>query len=121
MCWKEAKRGKVMPNSAPTVELKASSATVVFGCARGTAPASCKPDTGQVTLSAKSSDVDGDSLLYTFSTTGGRITGDGANVVWDLSGAQTGTYTATVEVDDGCGCIAFSSTSVSVVECDDCQ
>ncbi|HEY0083834.1 MAG TPA: hypothetical protein VGB61_13655, partial [Pyrinomonadaceae bacterium] len=55
---------------------------------------------------------------YTWSTTGGRITGDGANVSWDLSGVQPGTYTASVEVDDGCGCIAFSSTTVTVERCE---
>lgn len=118
---KKGKPGKVMPNVPPTVELKASSGNVVLGCVSGTVPASCKPDTGRVTLSAKSSDADGDSLLYTFSTTGGRVSGDGPEVVWDLSGAQPGTYTAAVEVDDGCGCIAFSSTTVSLVECSDCQ
>ena len=31
-----------------------------------------------------------------------------------------GTYTASVEVDDGCGCITSSSTSVTVANCPDC-
>jgi hypothetical protein len=59
-------------------------------------------------------------LLYTYSTTGGRITGDGANVSWDLTGVQPGTYPSTVEVDDGCGCVAFSSTTVTVAGCTNC-
>jgi hypothetical protein len=59
-------------------------------------------------------------LLYTYTTTGGRVTGDGANVSWDLAGVQPGTYTATVEVDDGCGCVAFSSTTVTIADCSDC-
>jgi len=71
-----------------------------------------------VQLSANATDPDGDTLLYTYTTTGGRVTGDGANVSWDLSGVQPGTYTATVEVDDGCGCVAFSSTTVTVAEPD---
>ncbi len=118
---KNGKPGKPMPNSPPTVELKASSENVVLGCLSGATPASCKLDSGNVTLSAKSSDADGDSLLYTFSTTGGRITGDGSEATWDLTGVQPGSYTATAEVDDGCGCIAFSSTTISVAQCSDCQ
>jgi hypothetical protein len=66
-----------------------------------------------VPLAATASDPDGDTLLYTWSTTGGRITGDGPNATWDLSGVAPGTYTALVEVDDGCGCIAYTpSTNV---------
>ncbi|MDT4952625.1 MAG: hypothetical protein QOJ02_763 [Acidobacteriota bacterium] len=48
------------------------------------------------------------------------MSGDGANVSWDLTGVQPGTYTSTVEVDDGCGCVAFSSTTVTVAECTNC-
>jgi hypothetical protein len=77
----------------------------------------CVATSSQVQLAANATDPDGDTLLYTWSTTGGRITGDGANVTWDLSGVQPGTYTASVEVDDGCGCIAFSSTTVTVERC----
>jgi hypothetical protein len=41
-------------------------------------------------------------------------------VTWDLSGLAPGTYTASVEVDDGCGCISFSSTTVTIANCNDC-
>jgi hypothetical protein len=116
------KPGTVLPNTPPTVELKASMDSVVLACEGGKTSASCKPDACKlVILSTKASDADGDLLLYTYSTTGGRITGDGSAVIWDLSSAQPGTYTATVEGDDGCGCIAFSSTSVSVTQCSDCK
>src|SRR5205085_11676274 len=36
------------------------------------------------------------------------------------TGVQPGTYTSTVEVDDGCGCVAFSSTTVTVAGCTGC-
>ncbi|MDQ3258436.1 MAG: hypothetical protein M3R15_31880, partial [Acidobacteriota bacterium] len=78
---------------------------------------SCTPTSTQVQLSASATDPDGDTLLYTYSVTGGRIVGDGPNVSWDLSGVAAGTYTANVEVDDGCGCVAFSSTTVTVNAC----
>jgi len=73
-----------------------------------------------VSLTTVATDPDGDTLLYTYSTTGGRITGDGPNVTWDLSGVAAGTYTSTVEVDDGCGCVTFSSTTVTVATCPNC-
>jgi hypothetical protein len=110
----------VVPNNPPTTAVSASPSRVVLA-------AECPPDqrpvegctsTGStVQLAANATDPDGDTLLYTWSTTGGRITGDGANVTWDLSGVQPGTYTASVDVDDGCGCIAFSSTTVTVERC----
>ena len=82
---------------------------------------SCTPSANQqVQLSANATDPDGDTLLYTYTVTGGRITGDGPNTTWDLSGVTPGTYTASVEVDDGCGCVAFSSTTVTVGSCEGC-
>ena len=109
-----------LPNQAPTV-------TVTSSTSRVTLPANCPPDqmadpactpsSTSVQLTANATDPDGDTLLYTWTTTGGRITGDGPNVTWDLSGVQPGTYTANVEVDDGCGCIAFSSATVTVDSC----
>src|SRR5205823_13376428 len=111
-----------LPNQPPVVNLSASKGTITLPCPPGTSPqANCTVgDNPVVSLAANASDPDGDTLLYTYSTTGGRITGDGANVSWDLTGVQPGTYTATVEVDDGCGCVAFSSTSVTVAGCTNC-
>ena len=39
--------------------------------------------------------------FYTWSVTGGTLTGEGRAVSWNLSGVQPGTYTASVEVNDG--------------------
>jgi hypothetical protein len=118
---KPGKPGTVLPNTPPTVELKPSRESIVLHCESGT-PETCEPDACKlVILSANASDADRDQVLYTFTTTGGRITGDGSAVIWDLSDQQPGSYTASVEVDDGCGCIAFSSTSVSVAQCSDCK
>jgi hypothetical protein len=110
----------VVPNNPPTTAVSASPSRVVLAaeCPPGERPVEGCTSTGStVQLAANATDPDGDTLLYTWSTTGGRITGDGANVTWDLSGVQPGTYTASVEVDDGCGCIAFSSTTVTVERC----
>jgi hypothetical protein len=110
----------IFPNNPPTVSLTASSSRVVLAadCTGGQVPdSSCTPTAGTVQLSANATDPDGDTLLYTYSTTGGRITGDGPNATLDLAGVAPGTYTVTVEVDDGCGCIAFTSTTVTVDRC----
>jgi len=111
----------ILPNQPPTVTLSASSATITLPCPPGQISSSCTPSASQtVNLTANASDPDGDTLLYTYSTTGGRVTGTGATATWDLTGVQPGTYTSTVEVDDGCGCIAFSSTTVTVAGCTGC-
>ena len=108
-------------NNAPVVELRASEQKITLACPDGTASQTCTPSPGQqVQLQATAKDPDGDTLLYTYSVTGGKAAGNGAEVTWDLSGLQPGTYTATVEVDDCCGCVAFSSVQVKVEACGDC-
>jgi hypothetical protein len=113
---RNARAPEFLPNQAPTVSLSTSAGTITLPCPEGTiSTGSCQVGTpSTVQLSANATDPDGDTLLYTYSTSGGRITGEGPNVSWDLTGVQPGTYTATVEVDDGCGCMSFSSTTVTV-------
>lgn len=111
----------IFPNQPPTVSVTASSSTVTLAaeCGSGQRPLeSCTPTSPTVSLSANATDPDGDTLLYTWSTTGGKISGDGPNATLDMSGAAPGTYTVTVEVDDGCGCIAFNTTTVTVNRCE---
>jgi hypothetical protein len=99
----KGKPGSVLPNLPPNIGLAASTA---FIATRAEA---------RVDLNAIACDPDGDSMLYTYSTTGGRITGEGANANWNLDGVmRPGSYTVSVEVDDGCGCVTFSSTVVTL-------
>lgn len=120
---RKSREPSILPNQPPTVALSASTAAITLPCAEGShstsnsCPASPSMAVG---LNAKATDPDGDTLLYTYTVSGGRVSGEGANVNWDLSGVGPGTYTATVEVDDGCGCISFSSTSVTIANCPDC-
>lgn len=119
---RNARAPTVLPNQPPVISSFTASATTISVPATCTPPAipdpACTPTSpSQVTLTTSASDPDGDTLLYTYSTTGGRVTGTGPTVTWDLSGVSAGTYTATVEVDDGCGCVAFSSTTVTVNAC----
>lgn len=113
----------ILPNQPPVVSLAASTATITLPCgpdqhsSSGLCPAAASTSVG---LTTTASDPDGDTLLYTYTVTGGRVTGEGANVTWDLSGVGPGTYTASVEVDDGCGCITAQSTTVTIASCPDC-
>src|SRR5205807_10301848 len=100
----------ILPNQPPVISSFAASATTItMPCPPGTTSSTC-PAAANTTLGlvTTASDPDGDTLLYSYTVTGGRITGEGANVSWDLSGVGPGTYTASVEVDDGCGCITSS-------------
>ena len=119
---RNARSPEYLPNQAPTVTLSSSSTNIVLPCPPGQR-AECTPgpsSSQQVQLTANATDPDGDTLLYSYNVSGGRITGEGPNVTWDLTGVTPGTYTANVEVDDGCGCISFSSVSVTVANCDRC-
>lgn len=95
--------GSILPNTPPTIGLATSTAYIATNAG------------AQVNLKAIACDPDGDNVLYTYTVTGGRITGDGASAVWNLSGVtRPATYTVSVEVDDGCGCVSFDSTEVTL-------
>lgn len=120
--YSSKRKGDYLPNIPPKVELKASVENITLPCKSGETSASCTTDSCQIIiLKADASDADGDTILYTNVVSGGRVSGDGAAVIWDLKGAEPGSYTATVEVDDGCGCIAFDAAQVTVASCGDCK
>jgi hypothetical protein len=98
---------------APTVVLDASS-TAVSVCPRDASRADAR-----VQLVAHATDPQGGQLRYDWTTSGGRIEGDGPNTTWDLTGVQPGVYTAQVEVTRGRerDCLAFTTTTVRVTEC----
>jgi hypothetical protein len=104
-----AKRtSKLFPNQPPTVKLRPQ---YTLGQPDQTWPV---PAAGKLTFASDAADPDKDTLLYTYSVTGGRVDGDGPTSEWNFSGVASGTYTMTVEVDDGCGCIAFASSTAVV-------
>ena len=64
--------------------------------------------------------MDNDTLLFTWTVTGGRLSGEGKSVTWDLSGLAPGTYNASVEVNDGNGHPVPGSSTVTVEVCSGC-
>jgi hypothetical protein len=110
-----------VPNVAPVVSVSVSMASITLPCPPGTSSTSCTPSaTRSVELTSTATDADNDTLLYTWSVTGGRLTGEGSRVGWDLSGVNPGTYTATVEVNDGNAHIERATTTVTVADCTGC-
>jgi hypothetical protein len=108
------------PNQPPTVTSVTPSIANIYGaCPPPSTSATC-PTATTVTLVANATDPDNDQLLYTWSVTGGRLSGEGRQVEWDLTGVANGTYTATVEVNDGNQHTATGSTTVNVAACPDC-
>lgn len=62
------------------------------------------------------SDPDGDPLTYSYTASGGQITGTGANAQFDATGLAAGTYTVKCTVNDGRGGTADASGNVEVSE-----
>lgn len=119
---RNARSAPIPPNTGPTVtSVSASISSITRPCPPGTSSNSCTPTGNSVQLTAVASDPDNDTLLYTWSVTGGRVSGEGRNVTWDLSGVANGSYTATVEVGDGNQHTANGTATVSVSDCTGCK
>jgi outer membrane protein OmpA-like peptidoglycan-associated protein len=67
-----------------------------------------------VTVSCTASDPDNDPLTYTWSSTCGKVDGNGPQVRWLSAGVPLGSCTITAKVDDGRGGSASSSVAVRV-------
>ncbi len=79
----------------------------------------CEGDTiaSLVRLNARATSPSGNTIRYNWTTSAGRIDGNGADVTWDLSGVKPGYYKAFLAINSGSGdeaCEAFSSTAVLV-------
>jgi len=118
------KRAGDIVNQPANVDSVTLSATVItLGCPPGQQSRSgaCADTSRTISVATKASDPENDVLTYNYTVSGGRIVGTGANVQWDLSGAQAGTYTITTGVDDGCGvCGKTDTRTIRVETCPDC-
>lgn len=114
--------GKVENKFADVTNLELSETRVTVPCGPGTRPAegsNCSDDMA-VNVTTTAVDPENDVLTYNYTVSGGRIVGQGANVSWDLSGVQPGTYTVTAGVDDGCGVCGKTQTRTITVESCNC-
>ncbi len=63
---------------------------------------------------ATASDPDNDELTYSYSASGGQVTGTGPRAEFDSTGLQAGSYTVKCSVSDGKGGTADATTNVDV-------
>ncbi|HVE58026.1 MAG TPA: hypothetical protein VNB22_14440, partial [Pyrinomonadaceae bacterium] len=77
----------------------------------------------EIEIAAKGESSDPtDVLTYNYTVSGGKITGTGTNVTWNLTGVKPGKYTITAGVDNGCGvCGTTKTETVEVKDCPDCR
>jgi hypothetical protein len=119
---RNARTPPVPPTVPPVLSsVTASSSSITLPCEEGKMSNSCPTSANlSISLTANASDADNDVLLYTWTVTGGKISGDGKNVGWDLTGSMPGTYTATVSVSDGSHPAVTGSTTVTIAACPNC-
>jgi outer membrane protein OmpA-like peptidoglycan-associated protein len=93
---------RIIPNQPPTIECLTTTLDVASG--------------GSIELRARAADPDNDKLTYSWSSTGGTVSGTGETAVFNASGVRAGNYTVTTTVDDGRGGKASCSMMVYVSE-----
>lgn len=119
---RNARKTEEINKPANVTNLAVDETVVTGGCEPGFRPregTTCSTDMS-VGVATTAVDPEGDVLTYNYTVSGGRIVGTGANVSWDLTGAQPGTYTITAGVDDSCGVCGQTQTKTITVEKCDC-
>ena len=116
----EDRTGVISCPVAGVTNLTLSAAELVV-CPDGAKNKKCSNNKMEISVATEATDPEDDLLTYHYNISGGRIIGEGAKVIWDLSGVEPGTYTITAGVDDGCGiCGPTVTKTVTVKECPDC-
>ena len=113
---------RVTNQFANVTALTLSQSRVTIPCGPNEQPREGTTCSSEMTTNVTTTAVDpeNDVLTYNYTVTGGRIVGQGANVSWDLTGVNPGTYTITSGVDDGCGVCGQTKTETVTVEKCDC-
>jgi outer membrane protein OmpA-like peptidoglycan-associated protein len=90
------------PNHPPTANMSVERSPILPGEHTG--------------ITCNGSDPDNDPLTYSYTASGGQVTGSGSNVQFDSAGLAPGTYTVKCVVNDGRGGTADASGNVEVKE-----
>ena len=67
-------------------------------------------------ITCNGTDPDGDPITYSYTATGGQVTGNGSSAQFDATGVKPGTYTITCNVNDGRGGTGNATADVVVQE-----
>lgn len=114
-------RRRVPPTSDPPIVRVTSSSSSINFCPPWLHSLDNCTGSREVALSATAGGPDVDAkLLFVWVVSAGHIRGEGQKVIWDLSDATDGTYTATVEANDPTGLTGTDSTKVTVAMCRNC-
>lgn len=95
---------------APPMVSLAADQSVIKTCEGDMTPA-------VVHLNASATSLGGNNIRYRWTTSAGRIDGDGSSVIWDLAGVKPGSYNASLAISMGSAeetCEAFVNTAVLV-------
>lgn len=120
---RDARQGDIVNKPANVDSVDLTATVIILPCRPGfkSRSGACADPNRNIGVTTHASDPENDVLTYNYTVSGGRVVGTGANVQWDLSGAQVGTYTITTGVDDGCGiCGKTDTKTVRIEECGDC-
>jgi len=88
------------PNQPPTISCTTDRSPIMPG--------------ERTSITSTASDPDGDPLTYSYTATGGQVSGDGPKAQFDSTGLAPGSYTVKCSVSDGRGGTADGSTTVDV-------
>jgi outer membrane protein OmpA-like peptidoglycan-associated protein len=97
-----AVKERAIPNKPPTINCQTATMDVASGAS--------------IELRAKASDPDGDNLTYSWTASGGSVSGSGETATFNATGVKAGSYTVTVTVTDSKGAKASCSMTVNVSE-----
>lgn len=99
---------------ADVIELKLSKTEISAYCqvSDSQQDTNCK----KISVDINAIDPENDVLTFRYEVSGGKIVGQGAKVIWDLSGVEPGTYTIAAGVDDGCGLCGETKKRTVVVK-----
>jgi hypothetical protein len=106
---------------ADVTDLILSADEITISCNNSAKIEKCTNSKTKISVKIKAVDLENDVLTYNYDISAGKITGAGADVIWDLSDVQPGIYTITTGVDDSCGICGKTVTKTVVVkDCPHC-
>jgi hypothetical protein len=88
------------PEQNETDKLVLDKNTICAPCPPGVKPLPRLPCEHNMAIVVSASKSINDKDVYSYTISGGRIVGEGAKVVWDMTGAQPGTYQIRVDIKD---------------------
>lgn len=107
----DGKGGTATSSTDVTVEEKPNTPPVVSSCAADPSTITAGQHS---TITTTATDADNDQLTYSYTASGGQVSGSGASAQFDSTGAAPGTYTITCTANDGRGGEGHATTQVTV-------